>query len=282
MPLHQRSRQHRLRSAGGARAFDTRPPHDGYPQQACYDTLLTAGSFNSSNATSAYEDSSGSSSSSDGRAPLFCDDFEAPAADAVPYGLSANFQRNQSNYQRVRPWNSSFIRTWNDAVVYADAYQGSGYAVNVPQTVSSLYNASITSRWFALQDQQQLEQQLEQQQWQCSELLIRYAYIMVADSPGAGGSLRVEMQLMAAEFEQLAVYEDSSTRQLLDGTVMWQEEQLTVALPALQERRTMQTAADTAGVEGEINAARLRFTCSAGLSASSFCALDELYVYCSS
>lgn len=85
-------------------SFDTSPPHAKYP------------------------------SSCQG---LFCDDFDANT------GLY-QFQRNQTDYQHARPWNITYITTWNN-YYYGVASSGSGYAIVVPMA-SAVYQSEIRTK----------------------------------------------------------------------------------------------------------------------------------------
>lgn len=103
-------------------SFNTTAPHDRYPTNLCY-----------------------SNSNSNSESILFCDGFDTEEGK-VPVGLSPQFQRNQTSYEKVFPWNTSYISYWYDNY-YTSAYNGNGYAINVPQS-STLNTAAITTKPF--------------------------------------------------------------------------------------------------------------------------------------
>lgn len=102
--------------------FDTTPPHSDWPVPLCYQDNELSEKL------------------------LFCDNFDS-LDHAVPYGLSPQFQRNQTDYNYARPWNTTYISTWNENTKYAYPHSGNGYAVAVtlatPSHVSSIITKTI-------------------------------------------------------------------------------------------------------------------------------------------
>lgn len=208
-----------------APSFNTSAPHVSYPTYPCY-----------------ADTSSG--------VPLFCDTFDS-VWGRVPQGLSPQFQRNQTNYERVFPWNTTFISEWG-GVQYAAPYAGDGYAVNVPGVEAILSTASILTKPFPLST------------WtaKCSAVRISYAY---AGRSSTGGALYVE-------------YLQSETAAGQETWVGLQTHYLGAGPTAPWE-----TSASFLSLSSELLGAeqsRLRFTCSAGRVSGSFCALDSLLVTC--
>jgi glutamine amidotransferase-like uncharacterized protein len=108
-------------------SFQILKPHVSYPKELCYDT---------------------STASIKGSQILFCEDFDSNESE-IPTGLAPQFQRNQTDFNIVRPWNTSYTDTWNSGVTYASPSPGAGdgYAVCVPMAPVS-HLSSITTRPF--------------------------------------------------------------------------------------------------------------------------------------
>lgn len=207
-----------------APVFETAAPHTHTPRPACY------------------------SSSAEGPAPLFCEDFDA-APGTVPAGLSPQFQRNQSDYNLAHPWNTSYISSWG-GVQYPSAQQGNGYAVAVPQASTS-HVSIITSKAFSVQ--------------QCSGDAT-LSFFLQGKTVGGGGFSVKALQMAEAE---VATDPFSAAWMLLHSAPLspplqsWQE--LTLAVPLVYHRGAF---------------LRVEFLCASGSGADNFCALDSLTVTC--
>jgi glutamine amidotransferase-like uncharacterized protein len=93
-------------------SFDTTPPHQSYPELACYGAEQSP-------------------------SIVFCDDFDAPAGQ-VPSGLW-NWQRSQTEYTKPQPWNTTYT-TENGL-----AADGNGYALASQKGTTRSKWASITT-----------------------------------------------------------------------------------------------------------------------------------------
>ena len=183
---------------------------------------------------------------------LFCDGFDA-AIGTVPAGLSPQFQRNQSDYNRAQPWNTSYISSWNEGRTYAKPHRGGGYAVAVPQASTS-HVSTISTRAFSLEDCGESERPLavsfyvQGQTVSSGFFSLRYQYLDApqTDSPDPRSPLWQELYL-----SPLTAKENSS----------WEHKLQYIS-----------------NVPGKF--LQLQFACAAGVAADYFCAIDTLSVSC--
>ena len=215
--------------------FNTTAPHSTYPAKAC-DAAGGAGGVHATGRAGA--------GGAGGGALVFCDDFDSMRG-RVPEGLSPRWQRNQTDYSHVRPWNTSFISSWGGHD-YTSAYQGDGYAVVVPQATAK-YAASITSQRFSTKG------------CQGGSVAVRYAY---TGHTLAGGYFRTEYAAMAAGSNAPPAFKVLKSAALNPAPKGWAPASFAVEVAAAE-------------AEGQV-----RFTCVAGSAASNFCALDSVTVTC--
>mmetsp|Transcript_13153 Transcript_13153/g.21885 ORF Transcript_13153/g.21885 Transcript_13153/m.21885 type:complete len:555 (+) Transcript_13153:460-2124(+) len=251
-----------------APVFNTTPPHRQYAKEPCYENYIPLFSADNSLDGNMNGNIEGSSGNSIDAEVLFCEDFDSLGEGDVPSGLSPQFQRNQSNYQYILPWNTTYISSWG-GYSYAEPYSGDGYAINVPQAPSKLLQASITTREFSATactyptvnkiTSNNTGTSGEEKHTKAQKISIEYVYAGVADVEGY-----MEVQ-----------YSDSPS------SSRWERKYETVAYHKLQGDKPSQwrkhgVIADIAGS----NTARVRFICAAGASARNFCALDSLFIVC--
>lgn len=223
-----------------APVFNTTAPHDSTPTATCYHHVTD----------------------SDSIMLLFCDGFDTQTDSSkspaiVPYGLSVQFQRNQTDYNHARPWNTTYINTWNDGTYYASPYHGDGYAVVVPRATSD-YTASISSKAFDVA--------------QCPEdrqVHVEYAY---TGRGLPGSNLSVDYSMDAQTWHSIAVHDVSDAVHTPDEN--WSVVSNTVYLPD-----------DRSGGYAGRSQMIVRFTCRVEGNeddVKSFCALDSLSCFCQS
>jgi glutamine amidotransferase-like uncharacterized protein len=209
--------------------FDTSKPHVGYPKESCYDNGIT--------------------SASSGSQILFCDDFDSNE-DEIPTGLSSQFQRNQSDFNVVRPWNTSYTDVWNNGIKYTSPETGDGYAVCVPMAPVSRV-ASITTRPFDISKCRDEKFFVE---FATTGNSISSGYISVEVGSGVDSQMYSNWVTLS-KFS----YDNNESQE-------WEKMVLTVnknELPPSME-----------------STAFVRFTCAAGNAIENFCALDSLFVSC--
>jgi hypothetical protein len=246
-----------------APSFNTSAPHDhsgdgvstrnGYPLKDCY------------------------ASASSPQRLLFCDDFDGRAG-SVPPGLAVQFQRNQSNYNLVHPWNTSFIQAWGGQQ-YAAPYAGDGYAVNVPQA-STRDSATILTRPFPLSlTGSGSGSGTRTGGWACGKLNISYAY---TGRTAAAGALTVSYAYSTGSGEGGWDDSDAVWSTLQTHSMQAQQEAPGEGGSSLTSWTSysalVATPADTDG--GAALLGRVKFDCNAGSDAEYFCAIDSVTVTC--
>lgn len=248
--------------------FDTTPPHTSYPEpRACY----SSSKYTSAESTL-----------------VFCDDFdEAPGN--VPYGLAANFQRNNSDWNYARPWNATYISTWNNGQYYAEPYDGNGYAVAV--TMSTTYHYSTIATKPIM-----LPHVAAQGALMCSSadgsLIIQFAFTGKTVSTGymavdyVFGETAEEVSSDSPNWQEVYIAAPlSNDLSVNDG---WEVIRLavTIPLPARTAATEELTKMNVSSPEGDISSApvadyaRVRFRCAAGAAINNFCAVDSVQVSC--
>jgi glutamine amidotransferase-like uncharacterized protein len=208
-----------------APVFDTSAPHTSTPQAQCYSDTTTAAV---------------------GKV-LFCDGFDWPTG-FIPIGLSPQFQRNQTDYNFARPWNTSYVSEWNDGTVYGGAQAGNGYAVVVPMAAVG-HHSSITTKPFDVSA--------------CSSVNVNF-YTM--GKTLSNGAFSVE-------------YAPSDTAYGVDrddpSWVVLHSKAMNPAMTAWTEMSFDVTMYARYG-----NYMQLRFTCAAGATVDNYCGLDSLVISC--
>lgn len=204
--------------------FDTTPPHSSTPRPACYETFLHPNTE-----------------------LLFCDDFDS-IKGTVPFGLSPQFQRNQTDYNFARPWNVSYISSWNGGTQYTAAQLGDGYAVSVP-LASVQHTASITTK----------------------------AFDISSCAGDAGVSFYMTGQTLSSGYLSVEYGLSSAPEGLSRDDSGWVVLQASPLYPALQSWQRVFIPFVVGNVK---SFAQIRFTCAAGAAASNFCAIDTLAVTC--
>lgn len=194
--------------------FDTTPPHKGYSHKACYDADESI---------------------------LFCDDFEADASGQVPYGLSPQFQRNESNYQYAHPWNTSFISSWNGHE-YTTPFEGAGYAVVVPMSLVSQY-AAIETKNIVFDGV-------------CEVPTVKFQYAMKGKTEAAGSFAVYSKAGVAGDWVEVS------------------------AGPMDPAPTTWQVVNELLQFSEDDEYVRFKFVCAAGSSLDNYCAIDSIRVSC--
>jgi hypothetical protein len=206
--------------------FDGSKPHTGYPAKECYNQQVVTGAG----------------------VVLFCDDFDSLAGLVSP-GLAPQFQRNQSDYNFAKPWNTSYISVWNSGVQYPSAFNGDGYAVCVPTAVTTHYSSIITKpapvaacRGASVT----LNYQYVKQTVATGYLFVEYSY--------DNSDNKIEDEV---KWVPLSGVTDNSV-----GTE-WSQKEYVIPNPGVGE-----------------HSVRVRFTCSAGAATTNYCALDAVTITC--
>lgn len=203
--------------------FDSNKPHTGYPREPCYES---------------------SPSNYEGSQILFCEDFDSFESQ-IPTGLSPQFQRNQTDYNIVRPWNTSYTDVWNNGIRYTKAASGDGYAVCVPMAPVSRV-ASITTRPFDVS--------------RCGNNI--YLEFLTTGNSISTGYFSIEVG-RGMDSQQYFNWVTVDKFSYYHEQQEWRNVSLVVELPLSIE-----------------STAFIRFTCAAGNAIENFCALDSLFVSC--
>jgi glutamine amidotransferase-like uncharacterized protein len=224
--------------------FDTTKPHVGYPKESCYDSHV------------AVKATAGASQI------LFCDDFDSNE-DEIPIGLSSQFQRNQTDFNVVRPWNTSYTEVWNNGIKYTSPDAGDGYAVCVPMAPVSRV-ASITTRPFDISQCNATGNNNGNGDSNAQEFVIEFATTGNSISSGylsveVGSGLDSQMYSNWIPLAKVSYFNE----------------------PQPQEWKKMILIVNTNELPPSMeNTAFVRFTCAAGNAIENFCALDSLVVSC--
>jgi glutamine amidotransferase-like uncharacterized protein len=211
-----------------APVFDTTAPHTETPAASCY---------------------SRSSEVAASGTLLFCDGFDSEAGQ-VAFGLSPQFQRNQSDYNRAWPWNTSQISSWNGGAQYASAQEGNGYAVAVPKASVS-HVSTITTKSFSVE--------------QCTsgEALLS---LYVQGKTLSGGAFSIKYR----QLNQAEVNTDPFSP-------FWKTLYSAALSPAVEAWELLTIPFPIGGNGGYV---RLEFSCAAGAAVDNYCAIDTLSVTC--
>lgn len=204
--------------------FDKSAPHTGTPQALCYSDNL-----------------------SPARNLLFCDGFDWPVG-VIPIGLSPQFQRNQTDYNYARPWNTTYISEWNDGVKYGGAHGGNGYAVVVPMAAVN-HHSSITTKPF--------------QVTACAYVNVNF-YVM--GKTLSSGAFSVEY---APSDTTVGVQRDNPNWVVLHSKPLD---------PAVSEWINLSFDVPIYSRNGDYM--QIRFTCAAGAALDNYCGIDTLTISC--
>lgn len=250
--------------------FETHPPHAGYPAKKCYTETGVPTKYS----TTATRDASINPASHSGGSAgivLFCDDFDSEPGTVSP-GLAPQFQRNQTDYNYAKPWNTSYVSVWNSGVEYPSAYAGDGYAVCVPTAVTP-HHSSILTKPVPISSACQsydlvLSFQYVKQTRSTGYLSVEYSYDSVGDSDGS-----------ADKWHVLSMDDIANS----EGTE-WSLQEYIIPYSAASTVSATSSAdgANSTGVSARSKTpvVRVRITCAAGPSVTEYCAMDELRLTC--
>ena len=196
--------------------FDTSPPHSTYQRSSCYDE-----NFNFT------------------KHILFCDNFDS-VLGVIPWGLSAQFQRNNSDFNFARPWNTTYITSWNGEQ-YASPHSGDGYAVAVTMSSVSHYS-TFRTRPIALSD--------------CTSRNITLQYGVIGKTL-SNGYITVDISVNSFK-----------TRVVLFSQPLY---------PALENWKVMSHIFE---LPAGADTFQIRFSCAAGSSPDNYCAVDTTFAFC--
>lgn len=265
-----------------APVFDTTPPHTHTPLAGCYSPDKDK---DEDEEEGREEDDEGD----EGGVLLFCDGFDA-APGAVAVGLSPQFQRNQSDYNRAQPWNTSSLSSWNQGTQYASpqGMKGGGYAIAVPQA-SAAHVSTIMTKAFSLAacssrgDEGPLAVSVSfylQGQTEANGFFgVQFQQMRAPETDTDPHSPAWEPLLLAAPLPLLTPSSSASTA--------WQHMVLPLSLspsssssssPLSSSSSSNSDPADKGESAGSF--LRLQFACAAGVAVENYCAIDTLSVVC--
>jgi glutamine amidotransferase-like uncharacterized protein len=230
--------------------FDTTPPHTHTPAAACYSTSAAG--------------------VPEGRGQLlFCDGFDS-VDGAVPFGLAPQFQRNQTDYNRAQPWNTSYLSSWGlPPVQYATAQGGDGYAIAAPQAPVS-HVSTITTKAISTEH--------------CSTTSSTTSSTSsdsVTEEEAVTVSFYVQGQtLSSGSFAVQYLWQADADSVVDPFSAAWRSLAEAPLQPPLVswEHRTLRLPLSWRGGEGDF--LRVQFQCAAGVAAENYCAIDTLSVSC--
>ncbi len=196
--------------------FNNSPPHSTYMRSSCYDEQF-----------------------SEPKHVLFCENFDS-IPGIVPWGLSAQFQRNNSDFNFARPWNATYITRWNGEQ-YAAPHSGDGYAVAVTMSSTSHYS-TFRSREISV-------------------------------SKCTSGNITLEYGLTGKTVSNGYITVDVSTNKFESRIVLYSQP----LYPALKSWKLMNHVLNLPfGTEFF----QVRFSCAAGSSPDNYCAVDSIFAHC--
>lgn len=178
---------------------------------------------------------------------LFCDGFDSSIGE-VPYGLSMQFQRNNSYSLYAKPWNTSYISSWK-GTTYTTAQSGDGYAMCVPSVAVASFS-SITTQYIDVS-------KCTLNKKKVYTVDVSYFY---KGNTATGGYLSV-------------IY---STKRTNSNTNTW----TAIASHTMNSANAWKLNKKTLSVSQGVGML-LQFKCAAGSASNNYCAVDTISVSCS-